>query len=103
MVDMDMVIKLIISIVEMNAIIGLMINMVAVDHSQIIKDMGSIDTSVAIKGTIFMLMTTTNIVNTCGKIIRTTLVNNSQSETNSLEGGCMKVYNAGVIHCDYIT
>ena len=102
MVDMDMIIKLIISIVEMNVIIGLMINMVAVNHSHIIRDMGSIDISVAVKGTIFMVMTNANIVNTCGKIIRTTPVNNSQSKTNSLEVGCMEVYNAGVIYCDYI-
>ena len=53
---------------------------------QIMKDMGSIDALVAIKGTIFMVMVATYIVNTSGEIIRTTLTHTSQNKTNSLEG-----------------
>ena len=91
-VEMDMVkliakmvdhtiIKLIIRIVEMNEIIGLIIDMVDVGViKQIIKDMGSIDASVAIKGIICMVMTTTYIVNTSGEIIRTTLTQGSHNK-----------------------
>ena len=96
-VDMDMIIKLIIYIGEMNVIIGSMISMVDVGViKQIMKDMGSIDASVAIKGTIFMVMVATYIVNTSGEIITTTL-------THSCQRGGMNVYNAVVIHCDYIS
>ena len=95
-VDMDMIIKLIINIGKMNVIIGLMISMVDVGViKQIKKDMGSIDASVAIKGIIFMVMVATYIVNTSGEIITTTL-------THSCQRGGMNVYNAVVIHCDYI-
>ena len=60
MVDLDMIIKLIINTVEMDVIIGLMIGMVDVGVvKQIMKDAGSLDTSVAIKGIIFMVMLTT--------------------------------------------
>ena len=56
----NMVIRLIINIVEMDLIIGLMISMVDVGLiKQIIKDLGSIDASVAIKGIIFMVMVAT--------------------------------------------
>ena len=60
MTDMDMVIKLISNIVEMDVIIGLMISMVDVGViKQIMEDMESIDTSVAIKGIILMVMVAT--------------------------------------------
>ena len=60
MTDMDMVIKLIINIVEMDVIIGLMISIVDVGViKQIMEDMESIDTSVAIKGIILMVMVAT--------------------------------------------
>ena len=60
MVDMDIIIKVIINIVEMDVIIGLMISMVDVGMiEQIMKDMGSTDTLVAIKGIIFMVMVAT--------------------------------------------
>ena len=81
------IIKLIINIAVMNIIIGLMISMVDVGViKQIVKDIGSIDASVAIKGTIFMVMVATYIVNTSREIIRTTLTHSSQNKTNSLEG-----------------
>ena len=87
MIVMDMIIKLIINVVDMNVIIGLMIIMVDVGViKQIMKDMGSVDELVAIKGTIFMVMVATYIVNTSGEIIRTTLTHTSQNKTNSLEG-----------------
>ena len=70
-----------------NVIIGLMISMVDVQViKQTMKDMGSVDAPVAIKDTIFIVMAATNIVNTCGEIIRTTLTRSSQNKTNSLEG-----------------
>ena len=50
------------------------------------KDMGSVDALVATKDTIFIVMAATNIANTCGEIIRTTLTRSSQNKTNSLEG-----------------
>ena len=60
MVDLDMIIKLIINTVEMDVIIGLMIGMVDVGVvKQIMKDVGSLDASAAIKGIIFMVMLTT--------------------------------------------
>ena len=78
---------LIISVVEMNVIIGLMISMVDVEViKRIVKDMRSGDASVAMKDTIFMVMIATYIVNTSGEIIRTTLTGSSQNTTNSLEG-----------------
>ena len=81
------IIKLIIRIVQMNKIIGLIIDMVDLGViKQIVKDMGSIDASVAIKDIIFMVMTTTYIVNTSGEILRTTLTQSSHSKTNSLRG-----------------
>ena len=87
MIDMDMIIKLIINVVDMNVIIGLMISMVdAGVIKQIMKDIGSIDALVAIKGNIFMVIVATYIVNTFGEIIRTTLTHTSQNKTNSLEG-----------------
>ena len=99
MVDMDMIIRLIINmmemdmvmrtinIVEMSIIIWLMISMVDVGViKQIMKDMGSVDASVAMKDTIFMVMIATYVVNTSGEIIRTTLTCSSQNKTNSLEG-----------------
>ena len=83
---MDMII-LTINVVEMNVIIGLMISMVDVQvNKQIVKDMRSADASVAMKDTIFMVMIATYIVNTSGEIIRTTLTRSSQNTTNSLEG-----------------
>ena len=63
MVDMDMIIKLTINIVVMNVIIGLMISMVDVGViKQVMKDMGSIDALVAIKGTICMVMIATHAI-----------------------------------------
>ena len=60
MVDMDMIIKLIINIVEMEIIIKMMISMLNVGViEQKIKDMGSIDASIAMKGIIFMVMVPT--------------------------------------------
>ena len=50
---------------------------------QIIKDIGSVETSVAMKDTIFMVMIAVNI---SGKIIRTTLTHRSQNKINSFEG-----------------
>ena len=83
---MDMII-LTINVVEMNVIIGLMISMVDVQvNKQIVKDMRSADASVAMKDTIFMVMIATYIANTSGEIIRTTLTRSSQNTTNSLEG-----------------
>ena len=83
---MDMI-MLIISVVEMNVIIGLMISMVDVEViKRIVKDMRSGDASVAMKDTIFMVMIATYIVNTSGEIIRTTLTHSSQNKTKSLEG-----------------
>ena len=83
---MDMII-LTINVVEMNVIIGLMISMVDVQvNKQIVKDMRSADASVAMKDTIFMVMIATYIVNTSGEIIRTILTSSSQNTTNSLEG-----------------
>ena len=49
---------------------------------QIINDMGSADTSVAMKDTIFMVMIAVNI---SGEIIRTTLTHRSQNTINSFE------------------
>ena len=49
---------------------------------QIMKDMGSLDASVAMKDTIFVVM----IAITSGKIIRVTLTRSNQKKTNSLEG-----------------
>ena len=64
-----------------------MISMVDVQViKQTMKDMGSVDAPVVIKDTIFIVMAATNIVNTCGEIIRTTLTRSSQNKTNSLEG-----------------
>ena len=71
----------------MDVIIGLMISMLDVGViKQIVKDIGSIDASVAIKGIIFMVMVATYIVNTSREIIRTALIHRSQNKTNSLEG-----------------
>ena len=50
---------------------------------QIIKDIGSVETSVAMKDTIFMVMIAVNI---SGKIIRTTLTHRSQNRINYFEG-----------------
>ena len=84
MVDMDMIIKLTINIVVMNVIIGLMISMVDVGViKQVMKDMGSIDALVAIKGTICMVMIATHAINISGEIIRTTLTHSSKSKSNS--------------------
>ena len=49
---------------------------------QIMKDMGSLDASVAMKDTIFVVM----IAITSEKIIRVTLTRSNQKKTNSLEG-----------------
>ena len=43
-----------------------------------------------------MVMIATDAVNTSGAMIRTTLIH------SSIEKGGMNVYNAGVIHCDYV-
>ena len=99
MVDMDVIIRLIINMMEMdmvmltinivenNVIIGLMISTVNVGViKQIMKDMGSVDASVAMKDTIFVVMIVTYIVNTFGEIIRTALICSSQNKTNPLEG-----------------
>ena len=65
----------------------LMVIMVDVEViKQIMKNMGSIDTLVSIKGTIFMVIVATYIVNTSGEIIRTTLTHNSQIKINLLKG-----------------
>ena len=74
-----------INIVEMKVIIGL-ISMVDVRViRQIMKDIESVDASVSMKNTIFMVIAT-YIVNTSGEIIRTTLTHSSQNKTKSLEG-----------------
>ena len=81
------IIMLTINIVEMNVIIGLKISVVDVEViKQIMKGMGSVDALVAIKDTNFMVMIATYLVNTSGEIIRTTLTHSNQSKTNSLEG-----------------
>ena len=64
------------------------------------KDMGSIDAQVVIKGTIFMVMVATYMVNSSGEFIRTTMAHSSQNKT--IGRGGMNVYNSGVKHCDYI-
>ena len=51
---------------------------------QIMKVMGSIDASVAIKGTIFIVIIARYIMNTSGEIIRTKMTYSSQNKTNSL-------------------
>ena len=95
------IIKLIINIVEMNVIIELMISMADMEViKQIMNDIGSIDASVVIKGTIFMAMVATYIVNTSGEIIRATLTHSSQNKFSGRGG--MNVYNADVIHFDDI-
>ena len=76
-----------INMVEMNVIIGLKISVVDVEViKQIMKGMGSVDALVAIKDTNFIVMIATYLVNTSGEIIRTTLTHSNQSKTNSLEG-----------------
>ena len=50
------------------------------------KETRSIEASVAIKGTIFMVMIATYTANTSGEIMRTTLKHSNQNKTNSLEG-----------------
>ena len=99
---MDMI-MLTINIVEMNVMIGLMISMVDIAViKQIMKDMESVDASVAMKDTIFMVMIATHVVNTFGEIIRTILTHSIQNKIKSLEEDGMNVYKAGLIHCDYI-
>ena len=99
---MDMI-MLTINIVEMNVMIGLMISMVDIAViKQIMKDMESVDASVAMKDTIFMVMIATHVVNTFGEIIRTILTHSIQNKIKSLEEDGMNVYKAGVIYCDYI-
>ena len=79
-VDMDMIVKLIINIMEMDVIIKLMISMVdGKVIKQIMKRVGSIDTSATIKSIIFMVMAAAQIVNASGQIIRTTLIHSSQN------------------------
>ena len=74
-----------INIVETKVIIGL-ISMVDVRViRQIMTDIESVDASVSMKNTIFMVIAT-YIVNTSGEIIRTTLTHSSQNKTKSLEG-----------------
>ena len=68
---------------------------------QITTDMESVDGSVSMKNTIFIVMIATYTVNTSGEIIRTILT--PQPKQNQFIGkGGMNVYNNGVIHCDYI-
>ena len=63
--------------------------------------MESVDGSVSMKNTIFIVMIATYTVNTSGEIIRTILT--PQPKQNQFIGkGGMNVYNNGVIHCDYI-
>ena len=84
--------------------IGMMINMVGVGViKQVMKDMGSKDTLVAIKGIIFMVIVATQILNTSEEIIRTTMSQKTRSSQNKTFIGRsgMNVYKAGVIHCDY--
>ena len=70
----------------MKVIIGLMISMVDVRViRQIMTDIESVDASVSMKNTIFMVIAT-YIVNTSGEIIRATLTHSSQNKTKSLEG-----------------
>ena len=64
------------------------------------KDMGSIDAQVVIKGTIFMVMVATYMVISSGEFIRTTMAHSSQNKT--IGRGGMNVYNSGVKHWDYI-
>ena len=52
---------------------------------QIMTDIESVDASVSMKDTIFMVIAT-YIVNTAAEIIRTTLTHSSQNKTKSLEG-----------------
>ena len=55
---------------------------------QVMKDMGSKDALVAIKGIIFMVIVATQILSTSEEIIRTTMsqkTRSSQNKTNSLE------------------
>ena len=80
-------IMLTINIVEMDVIIGLMISMVDVGViKQILKDMEWVDASVAMKDTIFMVIIATYVENTSGEIIRTTMAHGNQNKDNSLEG-----------------
>ena len=76
-----------INITEMNIIIELMINMVDVEaFKEIMKDVGSVDASVAMKDITFMVMIVTYIVNISREIIRAILIRSSQNTTTSLEG-----------------
>ena len=80
---MDMI-MVTIYVVEMNVIIPLMISMVDVQVIKpTMKDTGPVDASVAIKDTIFTVMIATYIVNTSGEMTRTTLTRSSLNKTNS--------------------
>ena len=83
---MDMI-MLTLNVVEMNVIIPLMISMVDVQVIKpTMKDTRPVDASVAMKDTIFIAMIATYIVNTSGEMTRTTLTRSSRNKTNSLEG-----------------
>ena len=67
-----------INVVEMNVIIPLMISMVDVQVIKLtMKDTGPVDALVAIKDTIFTVMIAAYIVNTSGEMTRTTLTRSS--------------------------
>ena len=98
---MDMI-KLTIHVVEMNIIIGLMISMVDVQViKQALKDMGSVHAPAAMKDTIFIVMIAIYSKYFWGNHQNNT--DRQQPKQNQFIGrGGMNVYNAGVIHCDYI-
>ena len=73
------------NVVEMNVMIRLMISMVDVQVIKpTMKATRPVDASEVIKDTIFIAMIATYIVNTSGEMTRTTLTRSSLNKTNSL-------------------
>ena len=88
MMEMNMI-KLIINVLNVDVIIGMMISMVDMGVVKwIFKNVGSIDDigSNQTQHGSASYMDCLHDVNDSGEIIRTTLTNSSQSQTNSLEG-----------------